>query len=200
MDCERSLVLIKPIAIQTANDVLQKLFYAGFNAIQKKYFVLSSDEMMEFYSLTGEFVENLSEATESDKESTYMAVCVSKENAIAELSQMFAEDETVHVSQCSSAAHKEIQFFFPNLWTKSTNHSNINEIMEHHIHTSVFPILSKSLFDAADQCPPKGKAIDALRTAMILRNPMKPIIIEPNTSAHSVTKEYCDNENKIAKW
>lgn len=188
MDCERSLVLIKPIAIKIANDVLRKLSYAGFNTVQKKYFVLSSDEMLEFYSLTGEFVENLSEATESSKESTYMAVCVSMENAIAELNQMFAEDETIHVSHCSSAAHREIKFFFPNLWTKSTNHSNLDEIMEQHIHTSVFPILSKSLLDVAEKCPPKEKAIDALRTAMILRNPMKPIIIEPNTSAHSVAK------------
>lgn len=181
MNLERSLVLIKPRAISTVVDVMRKLFYAGFNLIQRKCFILNRDEILEFFTSTSnidEYQADSQESSTSNEEGTYMAICVCKENAIDELNQLFADDDAIHVSHCCNAAHKEIKFFFPNLWTESIQRSSINDIVDCHIRAKVFPILTKSLFEVSARCPPPRNAINELRTALILRNPIKPIILE----------------------
>lgn len=197
MSLERSLVLVKPPAVPSVDDVMRKLFYAGFHTVQCKYFVMSPDEILEFNSLAGNPDEYPSGATASSgpcKEHTYMAACVSKENAIDELRLMFADKDAIHVSRCCSAAHREIKFFFPNLWTKTMDHSNINETMDRQINTNVFPILSRSLLEVVAKCPPQEDAINMLCTALHLRNPLKPIIIEPATSVNHISEVNFDDE------
>lgn len=191
MNVERCLVLIKPDGLLNVAEVMRKIFYAGFNTIQRKYFVLSSDEVLEFCTIAGSIFDENQAAGKvlPKKESTYMAVCVSKENAIWELKQMFVNDIAIHVSQCSSAAHREIHFFFPNLWTESIDRSRIDEIIDCTIQSHLFPILSKSLLDVVEKCPPRENAINQLRTAMIFRNPMKPIAIEPGTTANAILEK-----------
>lgn len=182
MNLERSLILIQPIAISNVDDVMRKIFYAGFHTIQRKYFVLTADEILQFRTLAGKFNNYQADSTElvvPNKENTYMAICVCKENAIDKLRQLFAENDAIHVSQSASDAHREIKFFFPNVWTKSLDHSGIDEILDHQICGKVFPILSKSLLEMVEKCSLRENDIDQLRTALILRNPMKPIIFEP---------------------
>lgn len=188
MVSERALILIQPIAIPTVDDVMRKLFCAEFHTIHRKYFVLSSDEILEFNTMASNLDERRSQAAEPpvlpNKEDTYFAVCVSKENAIDELRQMFGDDDAIHVSHCCSSAHREIKFIFPNLWTKSIDHSSINDTIDRYIHSMVFPILSKSLLEVVEKCPPQHDAITQLRTALILRNPMAPITLEPAASTN----------------
>lgn len=192
MTLERSLILIKPCAIPTAVDVMRKLFYAGFNLIQRKCFILNRDEILEFFTLAGnidEYQADTQKSLASNEESTYMAICVSKKNAIEKLNQLFVDDDAIHASHCCSAAHREIKFFFPNLWTESIVHSSINDIMDCRIRAKVFPILTKSLCEVSERCPPPENVISELRTALILRNPMKPIIIEPIAPASFIRTE-----------
>lgn len=200
MVSERALILIKPSAIQTVDDVMRQLFYAEFHTIQRKYFVLSSDEILAFHTMASNLDGHQSQSAESialpNKEDTYCAVCVSKENAIDELREMFADNDAIHVSQCSSAAHREIKFFFPNLWTKSIDHASIDKTMDRYIHSMVFPILSKSLLEVVKKCPSQDSAINQLRKALILRNPMAPIILEPTTSNAFAAKKKVEQTKK----
>lgn len=183
---ERSLVLMKPDAYANAVDVVRTIVYAGFDIIQRKSFVLTADELSAFEAISGEYDKHRSatdesSASHSDREQTVMAVCVSKENAIVELQQLFV-NKMIHVSQSSATAHCEIKFFFPNLWTNAIAYSAIDQTIADRIHTKVYPILGRALLEVVVKCPAEERAIDNLRTAMILRNPMKPIIVESNNN------------------
>lgn len=182
MNLEKYLVLIKPEAIPNANDVLRKLHYAGFHRIQRKAFILSADEILEFNTLTGKADEKPSQTP--DKGGPYMAICVCKENAIDELQRLFADNDAVHVSQCSDDAYQEIKYFFPNSIIQRIDHSNLNERLEYHMHDTLSPTLPKCLLEVVDRCPGAEIAIYELRSALALRNPITPVIIEPDVSAN----------------
>ena len=133
---QRSLLMIKPVAFKNRNTgkILTILEENGFEIIAIISEKLSKERAKEFYAVhkEKEFYEGL---TDFMSTGTIVAVCLQKENCVADLRKIIgntnpvkAEKGTirnlfatslranaVHASDSPENALKEIKFYFPNL-------------------------------------------------------------------------------------
>lgn len=190
---ERTLILVRPNGLECISQFLNDIHDAGFGIIHNKYFILTADQEAEFNMISQPDLVYSPTAFPEQKEQTFFAVCVSRQDSTYNLQRMFQHfKDIIHIGSAEPIiARREIKFFFPNIWTYPLDYFKNEHRIATYLKENVFPTLSKSLLAGIEINSKQENALDELRNELIMHNPNKPIIIESkNNGGSNEAKKY----------
>ncbi|KAG4101580.1 nucleoside diphosphate kinase 5-like protein [Neocallimastix lanati (nom. inval.)] len=192
---EKTLVIIKPDAIEYANQIEWAIIDAGFTILNKSRILLTDEQVFEFYK-DYEENENFNKLVEYMTSGPIIVMILSKKDAVNALLECLGPSDPevareqnpkslrakygkdafyngIHCSSSYEEARKEIGFFFSNaIIDPLTDREEVRQFLE----KELYPVLTLGLTQLCKEKP--EDPILWLGNWLLKNNPNTPIIIE----------------------
>lgn len=196
VELEKTLAIIKPDAVQDADEIKRIIKASGFAVIAERKIHLSTEQAGDFYAehYGKMFFTNLMSFMSGGP---IIAIVLAKKNSIEDwrklmgptnpmdarerfpdsIRALFGKDQTqnsVHGSDSVASASREIRFFFPQMILEPIP---TGQTTERYIEQHITPTLNEALCKLCKEKP--GDPVSWLAEYLDMNNPNKPCVTQP---------------------